>query len=89
MMLSSFINLKWLWIGSDEARINQDSYNRFTGSLAPLQSLTKLEWLEINNTNLIGLEYLPESLNELYCTGELAQILAPYKHRDGYYEFSR
>lgn len=40
----------------------------FEGSLRPLQSLNKLEWLDISDTNLReGLEYLPASCKEICC----------------------
>jgi len=40
----------------------------FEGSLKPLESLSKLEQLNIGNTSLKeGLEYLPESCKKIYC----------------------
>jgi len=53
--------------------------NKFTGSLEPLKNLTKLKKLDISNNTDIdsGLEYLPKSLGEIYCssTGTIADEL--------------
>jgi len=58
--------------------------NPFFGSLEPLKSLTKLKKLNVSSTNVNdGLEYLPESLKELYCNKNLAKILKDYEE-DGY-----
>lgn len=57
-VFSPLFNLEKLWIGS----------NSWTGSLQPLQTLTKLKYLHVNQTDLtIGLEYLPASLENFYC----------------------
>jgi hypothetical protein len=57
-IFSRFVNLEELYITN----------NRFYGSLKPLGSLTKLRRLEISRTNVDdGLEYLPESLEDLEC----------------------
>jgi len=71
-IFSAFINLKGLWIGNWEAeKIAQGIYNRFRGSLAPLQDLGKLKELFISNTDLnSGLEYLPDSLTRFYCSAD-------------------
>ncbi|CAI2169567.1 13093_t:CDS:10 [Funneliformis geosporum] len=71
-VFSRVINLKRLYIGNnDEAKIQQDIYNRFVGSLKSLVKLTKLERLDINNTNVDdGLEYLPNTVQELRCSIE-------------------
>ena len=63
-VFSHLVNLKVLSIGNDnQGRFNQGIYNRFHGSLAPLQSCHKLNYLNISNTDLnAGLEYLPTSL---------------------------
>jgi Leucine-rich repeat (LRR) protein len=63
------VNLKELKIGNhDQTKINQEIYNRFTGSLEPLQNLGKLEYLDISNTDIdSGLEYLPESVKVFSC----------------------
>jgi len=56
-----FINLQKLYIDS----------NFFHGSLKPLQSLRKLEILNINNTNIeSGLEHLPESIKDFRCSSK-------------------
>jgi len=79
-----FTNLEELGIGGeDEERINQGIYNRFTGSLKPLKKLTKLEWLDIYNTDIdSGLEYLPDSIEEFFYSevSKISRQLAPYKH---------
>jgi serine/threonine protein kinase len=67
-VFSKFANLKKLLIGNiDKKRIDQGIYNRFYGSLEFLKGLTKLESLNIANTDInTGLEYLPtEKLEEL------------------------
>lgn len=57
-VFSPLFNLEKLWIGS----------NSWTGSLQPLQTLTKLKYLHVNQTDLTtGLEYLPDSLENFYC----------------------
>jgi len=56
-----FINLQKLYIDS----------NFFHGSLKPLQSLRKLEILNINNTNIeSGLEHLPGSIKDFRCSSK-------------------
>ncbi|WNE40089.1 MAG: GTPase Der [Mycoplasmataceae bacterium] len=66
---SKFINLEGLWVGTDvKDRIEKRFYNRFFGSLKPLQNLTKLKKLQIENTDIdSGLEFLPESLEKIIC----------------------
>jgi len=66
---SRFVNLKKLYLGNlDEKKINQNIYNRFYGSLEPLKSLTKLEFLSIRSTDIdSGLEYLPNNIEEFHC----------------------
>jgi len=61
--------LKKLYLGTTiPKRIRQRNYNRFFGSLESLQNLNKLEVLAISSTNIdSGLEYLPESLEKMYC----------------------
>ena len=60
----SLTNLKYLWIGNDnQEKIKKGIYNHFTGSLEPLKNLTKLRYLNIDNTDLnSGTEYLPDNL---------------------------
>jgi len=78
---SKFTKLRKLDLGN-ERKIS----NNFNCSLEPLKHLTKLEALYISNTDIkSGLEYLPESVQYLYCFHELesqvkiiAQELAPY-----------
>ena len=68
---SKFTNLKELKIGSmtggsdpaSRERFAKGIYNRFYGSLKPLQNLKELKKLSIANTDIdSGLEYLSESL---------------------------
>jgi len=60
-MFSNLVNLEELEVGNDN--FNQGIYNRFVGSLKPLQNLSRLERFDIRNTELdSGLEYLPESI---------------------------
>lgn len=70
---SQLTNLKRLIIGNwEKDKINQNIYNRFTGSLQPLQLLINLEGLNIKNTDINdGLEYLPDSLTAFYCNANL------------------
>src|SRR4051812_7185206 len=50
---SKFVNLTTLLIGnSDKSKIQKGIYNRFTGSLEFLKDLTKLERLDIKNTDI-------------------------------------
>jgi hypothetical protein len=67
---SCFVNIKQLFIGNTiKDRIQQGIYNRFHGSLKPLNSLIKLKSLNINNTDLdSGLEYLPDSVKNFRCS---------------------
>lgn len=62
-VFSRFENLEALMIGNNiERKINQNIYNRFTGSLKPLRNLTKLKHLDISNTDIdLGIEYLPRN----------------------------
>ncbi|KLL03765.1 MAG: hypothetical protein MRECE_9c019 [Mycoplasmataceae bacterium CE_OT135] len=71
-LFSHLVNLERLGIGNWHwEKINQGIYNRFTGSLKPLQNLTKLKELDISNTDINrGLEYLPDSLKEFSCSVE-------------------
>jgi len=64
------IDLKELKIGNhDQIKISQGIYNRFTGSLEPLQGLSKLEYLDISNTDIdSGLEYLSENIEKFDCS---------------------
>lgn len=67
-VFSQFTNLETsLGIGNyNKEKIENGIYNHFVGSLEPLKSLNKLKFLEISNTDIdSGLEYLPESIEEL------------------------
>ena len=69
--LSSLVNLEKLNISS----------NHFFGSLEPLQNLSKLKELYINNTDIdSGLEYLPDNIENFSCfsTGEENKCQAIY-----------
>ena len=63
-MFSRFPNLTHLRLGSyDKDNIENGIYNRFFGSLKPLEKLSQLEKLDIRNTDIdSGLEYLPDKL---------------------------
>jgi len=67
--LSQLVNLKQLQLQNSEyERIKKGIYNRFTGSLEALRNLTKLESLDISNTDLNGgLEFLPASVEKFSC----------------------
>jgi len=68
--LRHLTELKELGLGSyDNEQIEEINYNRFAGSLRPLQNLVNLKELNINDTNLdSGLEYLPDSLEKFSCS---------------------
>ncbi|CAG8472808.1 2988_t:CDS:2 [Ambispora gerdemannii] len=65
---SQFTSLNYLdFSNNSEKRIQARVYNRFCGSLEPLQNL-KLKKLSISNTDLdAGLEYLPADLKLIRC----------------------
>jgi hypothetical protein len=55
----------------NEENIKQGIHNRFYGSLEPLKNLTKLEELDISNTDINqGVEFLPDSITEIYYLAE-------------------
>jgi hypothetical protein len=65
--LTKFTNLEQLFIDNHEQKkLENDIYNRFTGSLQPLQNLEKLKYLNIANTDIdSGLEHLPASVKKI------------------------
>jgi len=65
--LSKFVNLEQLFLDNcDEEKFEKGIYNKFSGSLKPLQNLKKLELLSIGNTNIdSGLEYLPKNFRKI------------------------
>jgi len=67
--LTPFVNLESINIGSsDRDKIEGGGYNRFHGSLKSLRKMIKLQFLNIEATDIdSGLEYLPESLAVFYC----------------------
>jgi len=66
--LTSFTNLETLFLGNNG---ESKTKNKFSGSLKYLQNLKKLEILGISNTNInSGLEYLSDSIEEIYCSSE-------------------
>ena len=67
--LSNFINLEQLYIdNSNKGNFEKDNYNKFQGSLEPLSSMSELKELSIGNTDINeGLEYLPPSVEKIYC----------------------
>ena len=68
--LSTFVNLEWLNIGSNnQQEISRGNFNRFYGSLNDLKNMTKLKFLNIEATDINeGLKYLPKGLEAFYCT---------------------
>jgi Leucine-rich repeat (LRR) protein len=71
--LSHLVNLRKLEIGNIMSweQVNPDICNCWVGSLEPLKNLTKLETLEISNTDIdSGLEYLPDSLTSFDCSAD-------------------
>lgn len=64
---SKFTNLQQLFLDNfNKFNFRKGIYNRFTGSLKPLQNLAKLEILSIGKTDIdSGLEYLPKSLRKI------------------------
>jgi len=67
--LEKFINLEELYLDSIvEWKVKQGIRNRFSGSLSPLEKLTKLKRVNISNTDIYsGLEYLSDSIEWLGC----------------------
>jgi hypothetical protein len=66
-LFSEYINLEKLYIGSKYKEDTPDVYNHIDGSLKWLRRLTKLEYLNIENTDIdSGLEYLPDSIRYFY-----------------------
>jgi hypothetical protein len=52
-------------------KVNQGICNRFYGSLEFLRNITKLEELDVNNTDIdSGLEYLPDSVKSFECLAD-------------------
>ncbi|WNE41204.1 MAG: hypothetical protein mread185_000661 [Mycoplasmataceae bacterium] len=69
--LSKFTNLKKLWLGNSESKQERETYNRFYGSLKPLEKLTNLKILDIRETDIDrGIEYLSESLDYFFYHNE-------------------
>ena len=79
-VFSDFINLTDLDISNDDYNVmdyvncclsslpQKDKINKFWGSLESLKNCTKLEELNISNTNINrGLEYLPTDLKKFSC----------------------
>ncbi|CAI2199760.1 12642_t:CDS:2, partial [Funneliformis geosporum] len=76
--LNDFVNLKELNCSKNNltslninSRIQQGIYNRFYGSLEYFRNFTKLENLNIKNTDVgYGLEYLPRNVAYVDCLSE-------------------
>lgn len=71
--LTAATNLEYLFLGNwDEEKINQNIYNRFTGSLNYLSGMKKLKSLDVSNTDLSEVDItklpniLPSSLVSIY-----------------------
>jgi len=64
VVFSKFVNLEKLFISNhNKMQTEVGIYSRFYGSLVSFKDLTKLDMLEISNTDIDkGIEYLPESL---------------------------
>jgi len=59
------------------------SNNPFYGSLKPLRNCNKLELLDITNTDIdSGLGYLTKSLEKIYGSGKLAEVLESCKRKN-------
>jgi Leucine-rich repeat (LRR) protein len=71
--LNHLINLKELQLGNwNEKDVQRGSYNHFHGSLESLKNLTNLKLIDISNTDIdSGLEFLPESVEEICCSNDL------------------
>jgi Leucine-rich repeat (LRR) protein len=69
-IFSHLVNLEKLLLGNWRMyQTKEDFYNRFNGSLKILEKLTKLEKLDIRNTDInSGLEYLSDSVKFFCCS---------------------
>jgi hypothetical protein len=67
--LIPFVKLRKVFLGSDDSkRLDKNIYNRFYGSLKPLENLKNLGYLFIDSTDVdSGLEYLPEKFKKISC----------------------
>lgn len=67
--LTSFVKLERAYIGANnKKRLDKDIFNRFYGSLKPLEKLKSLEYLVIDSTDIDnGLEYLSKSFKKISC----------------------
>jgi len=64
-----------IYRNSREEKIRQGIRNRFYGSLKLLKNMTKLEKLNIANTDInSGLKYLPDSLKDFDCSIEKEKL---------------
>ncbi|WNE40890.1 MAG: hypothetical protein mread185_000347 [Mycoplasmataceae bacterium] len=65
-LFGSFINLETLRVGNE---LPKEKNNDFFGSLRYLRYLKNLKRLDIQSTNIdSGLEYLPENIEEIWCS---------------------
>ena len=78
--LSKFVKLEKLFVDNhSKEKLEQNIYNRFCGSLQPLQNLRELKWINIANTDIdSGLEYLPPSLRKICLINSWQQKNAGY-----------
>ncbi|CAH1764675.1 6868_t:CDS:2, partial [Entrophospora sp. SA101] len=68
--LSHLVNLQDLYLGNLYSYGNK--YNRFNGSLEPLKNMSRLNLLDISNTDIdSGLEYLPDRVNDFRCLANI------------------
>lgn len=66
--LTTAVNLEWLGLGNnDQGKIDQNIYNKFTNSLDCLSSMNRLDYLDINNTDIneVNIDKLPRSLKKI------------------------
>jgi len=66
-IFSKFVNLRFLEIGTMKTSLEEGKHNKFYGSLKSIKTLTKLEAISIETTDVdSGLEYLSASLKKGY-----------------------
>src|SRR5207248_2474360 len=71
LILRQYSQQRWGMVVDGKERVEKGIYNRFTGSLESLKNMSKLNELDISNTDIdSGLEYLPDSVGFFYCFSE-------------------
>jgi Heterokaryon incompatibility protein (HET)/Nucleoside 2-deoxyribosyltransferase like len=68
--------LQELYLGNiNEERVKEGKYNRFNGTLRHLENLTKLEYLDISNTDIDeGWDSLPKNLKKVTFSKEILKV---------------